>query len=103
MECDAEGGCDKYKGMVPHATSLHIDVRGEVITILAPESRRGEVTQIGSVDSLAERLVLSGVEDRRGWSMLIDRDDGKMSLTISGDHVGWVLFGDCLREDQLKP
>ena len=65
--------------------------------------RRGETTQIGNVDALEERLVLSGVEDRRGWSMLIDRADGNMSLTISGDHVGWVLFGLCLTEDQLKP
>lgn len=103
MECNAASGCDRYKGLVPHATSLHVNAGAGVITILAPESRRGETTQIGSVDSLAERLVLSGVEDRRGWSMLIDRMDGTMSLTISGDHVGWVLFGDCLTEDKLKP
>ncbi len=62
MECNAASSCDKYKGLVPHATSLHIDVGAEAITILAPESRRGEVTQIGNVDSLAERLVLSGIE-----------------------------------------
>ena len=41
------------------------------------------------------KLILQGVESGRGWSLVIVEKTGKMSATIAGDQVGFVVFGNC--------
>jgi hypothetical protein len=41
------------------------------------------------------KLVLQGIESGRGWSLVIVEETGKMSATIAGDQVGFVVFGNC--------
>jgi hypothetical protein len=41
------------------------------------------------------KLILQGIEDGRGWSLVIVEETGKMSATIAGDQVGFVVFGNC--------
>jgi hypothetical protein len=43
----------------------------------------------------AGRIVLQGVQDGNGWTVMIDQVTGDMSLAISADHVGFVIFGAC--------
>ena len=41
------------------------------------------------------KLILQGIEGGRGWSLVIVEETGKMSATIAGDQVGFVVFGNC--------
>lgn len=41
------------------------------------------------------KLILQGIEDGRGWSLVIVEETGKMSATIAGEQVGFVVFGNC--------
>jgi hypothetical protein len=41
-------------------------------------------------------LILQGTENGRGWSMAINEKSGEMTLTVSGDQVGFVVFGACM-------
>lgn len=41
------------------------------------------------------KLILQGMENGRGWSMVIVKKTGKMSAAIAGDQVGFVVFGNC--------
>jgi len=41
------------------------------------------------------KLILQGVQGGYGWSMAISQETGAMSLTISDDEVGAVVFGTC--------
>lgn len=43
----------------------------------------------------AEGVLLQGVDNGLGWSMTLTEADGSMSLAVSGDFVGYVIFGNC--------
>ncbi len=40
-------------------------------------------------------VLLQGVDNGMGWSMTLTEADGSMSLAVSGDFVGYVIFGNC--------
>jgi len=41
------------------------------------------------------RIVMQGVQSGNGWTATIDQATGKMSLAISADGIGFVIFGAC--------
>lgn len=43
------------------------------------------------------KLILQGMENGRGWSLVIVEETGKMSAAIAGDQVGFVVFGNCTK------
>jgi hypothetical protein len=56
-------------------------------------------TAIKNRQQLDGMLILQGAENGRGWSMTIDEKSGEMTLTVSGNQVGFVVFGACMRLD----
>jgi len=48
------------------------------------------VTTIKNRQQLDGTLILQGTENGRGWSMAINEKSGEMTLTVSGDQVGFV-------------
>jgi len=42
-----------------------------------------------------EGVLLQGVDQGLGWTMTLSEQDGSMSLAISGDLVGYMIFGNC--------
>jgi hypothetical protein len=41
------------------------------------------------------RIVLQGVQNGNGWSVMIDQVSGNMTLAVSADQVGFIVFGAC--------
>jgi len=73
-----------------------VNVKGKVI------KGNGNKTPIERVEHLDGKLMLQGaddgvedVRDGMGWTMAIDEETGKMSLTASGDGFAVVVFGAC--------
>jgi len=56
------------------------------------EQRTAEITT-QKVD--AGRIVLQGVQDGNGWTVMIDQATGNMSLAVGANQVGFVIFGAC--------
>jgi hypothetical protein len=74
-----------------------INVKDKVITGTAAK------TPIERVEHLDGKLVLQGaddgvegVRDGIGWTMTIDEESGKMSLSALGDGFAVVVFGACM-------
>ncbi len=103
LECDSELDCAAPIPDLPPPTFIHVDVASGVITLLAPESRRGESTQIGAAAHEGGNTILSGVEAGRGWTMIINDEELAMTLTMAEDRTGFVIFGTCIRSDQTSP
>ena len=57
----------------------------------------GEVltTKIENMERSDGKLVLQGTQNNKGWSMLINEATGKMTITVSDDQAGFVVFGAC--------
>ena len=51
-------------------TFLRVNTETREVTLLAPVSRKGEVTVIGEAKRGDQRWVITGVEDGRAWSMV---------------------------------
>ena len=78
-------------------TFLHVDLEEMEVTILGPASRRGEKSEIKSVEKKSGNYLISGIEQERAWNMLISKD-GYMSLSVVGDGAVWAVFGHALKE-----
>jgi len=88
-------------GGLERPTFLRVDAAKKEVTLLGPESRRGEVTKIETVLEIEGVWVFSGVEDERAWSMIITAK-GQMTLSISNDGVVWSVFGHALPSDAVS-
>ena len=82
-------------------TFFRVDAVKKELTLLAPASRRGEVTKIDMVHESQGQRIFSGVENGRSLNLII-ADDGRMSLSVLGDGVVWSVFGNALPEGETK-
>jgi hypothetical protein len=86
-------------GAKERPTFFRLDAAKKELTLLAPESRRGEVTKLETVHRSEGVAVFSGVENDRGLTVVIT-DEGRLTLSIIADGVVWSVFGHALREEQ---
>jgi len=103
IECDGDLNCGPPAPQQTPPSFIHLDLDDGQITLLAPPERRGEVTQIGAMDREGDQLVLSGIEAGRGWSLNMSETTGQMAITINFGDAAWVVFGQCMAEDQASP
>jgi len=82
-------------------TFFRVDAAKKELMLLAPASRRGEVTKIDMVQESNGQRIFSGVENGRSLNLII-ADDGRMSLSVLGDGVVWSVFGNALPEGDTK-
>lgn len=86
-------------GEIEAPTFLRVNTEAKEVTLLAPDSRKGEVTVIGEAKRGDQKWVITGVEDGRAWSMVIS-DEGYMTLSVTGDGVTWSVFGNVMLEEE---
>ncbi len=82
-------------------TFFRVDTATKELTLLAPKSRRGEVTKLDTVRASDGQWLLSGVEHGRALSLIITAE-GRMTLSVVGDGVTWAVFGHALPADEAK-
>jgi len=80
-------------------TFFRVDTDKKELTLLAPASRRGEVTKIDMVHESEGLRVFSGIEHGRSLNLIINAE-GRMSLSVLGDGVVWSVFGHVLPEGE---
>jgi hypothetical protein len=80
-------------------TFFRVDAARKELTLLAPESRRGEVTKVEMVHECEGVRLFSGVEHGRGVSLIIT-DAGHMTLSIVSDGAVWSVFGHALPDER---
>ena len=78
-------------------TFFRLDADKKELTLLAPASRRGEVTKLETVHESDGVSVFSGVENDRGVTLIITAE-GRLTLSIIADGVVWSAFGHALPE-----
>lgn len=100
-DCDVlDSDCQPPHALANIPTFLSVDVAGNQVTLLAPDHLKGVVTPILAKDSDSERDMVGGFEAGRGWTMVIMRSDGTMSLAVVGQGGGFMLFGHCVQSEE---
>jgi hypothetical protein len=93
-ECEADGRCQRRNAEKVNFPALFkVDVKAMKLWELGAEKPRE--TAIRNVDRANNKVILSGAEGERGWTVLINEANGKMSATAAGDGEGFVIFGQC--------
>ena len=59
------------------------------------ESGQTESSPIKSVERTEHRVILQGFENHHGWTLAVDRRNGKMTLTSTGPDLSFMVFGAC--------
>lgn len=93
VECEAGGDCYPVQPEVANIPRFFkINFKKKTISA-TEESGIKRVTQIKNIEHANGNMILRGSENGRGWSMVISEKTGKMSATVSGDQVGFIVFG----------
>jgi hypothetical protein len=92
IECGTSGECQR--GTVESANiPPFVKIDFEAKLLRAANSDR--TTAIKHLEHLDGRLILQGGQGGRGWSIVIAEDTGKMSVAVSEDQAGFIIFGAC--------
>ena len=60
---------------------------------------RTDTSAVKNIEHVDGRLILQGAENGRGWTLVILKENGKMSSTVSDEDVGFVVFGACTKNE----
>ena len=89
-------------GRMSRPTFLRVDSAKKLVTILAPNDRRGETSVVDTLVKHEVGWLLTGTEDGKAWTMMINEEEGHMTLSITGDGEVWSVFGHIIPEDALS-
>lgn len=96
-ECSAESQeCQSgAPWMINFPVFSEIDFKGK--TLSTPrEHQANRVSKIEQIHHMPSgQLSILGNDGEYSWSMLISEETGAMTLTVSGDQVGFIVFGAC--------
>lgn len=102
IECLPTKGCSLVAADAVGAPPfMRLDFAGNTLTATGSDGavKSSAIERSETVDG---KLMLQGAEDGvegvrdgLGWTLAIAQETGKMSLTASGDDVGFVIFGAC--------
>ena len=73
---------------------IFVDFENKVIRA-TDESGHKEVSPIKNFEQTNTQMILQGVENHRGWSLAINRQNGRMTVTSAGPDVSFMIFGSC--------
>jgi hypothetical protein len=97
LECDSTNGCEAATlEDLAMPRFFRVDFKNNKIAPVGilDEGMKKE-TPIKVFQRQDGKLILQGFEVR-AWSMVITEKTGQMTLTVSGDDEGFVLFGACM-------
>jgi hypothetical protein len=95
---DCQAGSDCQRGTAESVNLpqfVKVDFAEKTLSTPEPGERKS-VTPITHVERVDGNIILQGVEGSRAWSMVIAKETGKISATVSDHQVGFVVFGACI-------
>jgi hypothetical protein len=95
VNCAAAGDCTRS---TPNAFNLPVLFKVDIANKVAESARAGgekRVSAIARSTEVAGVTVLQGVDDADAWTTRIDGSTGEMTVTVTADGHGFLVFGTC--------
>ncbi len=93
IDCDAAEECLRGSAdSVNIPQFLRIDFKEKVISAVDKSGKKASIRTLERIDG---KMIMQGIQEGRGWTMIISEQTGKMSATVIDDQVGFVIFGAC--------
>ena len=96
MQCEGAGECNRKEvELLNMAKFLYVDFKAKTLKGTVEGATSEETSSIHTVQKLDGGTLIQGAEGGRGWSLIVDKGTGDMTLAIAGDDIAFVLFGVC--------
>jgi hypothetical protein len=96
VACEGAGDCERTEVEDLNLPRfLTIDFKAKKLTGAVEGAENADPAQIQNVEKLETQTVLQGVQNGRGWSIVIDAATGDLSAAVAGDDISFVVFGVC--------
>jgi hypothetical protein len=93
-ECSPDG-CERVTSeSINLPQFIRLDFKDKKVSTVR-EGVQVRTTPLERLDRQGGNLFLGGLEMGLAWSMVISEANGKMVLTMTGDQVGFMIFGAC--------
>jgi len=93
--CAEEGGCVQGTAWSFDLPDLMIVDAGKKVIRGTHEDGHKAVSPIKHMERSSDHLLLQGVENGRGWNLAINTKTGRLSASVVGDAVSFLVFGAC--------
>jgi len=74
---------------------MFVDMKAKVVRATSESPFKKVDSPIKNAETTRNHFILQGVENGHGWNMSIDRSSGRMTTTLSGELVSYMIFGAC--------
>jgi len=96
IECEGAGECERTQVEDLNLPRfLTIDFKKKKLTGTVQGAESENTSEIQNVEKLDTQTVLQGIQNGRGWSIVIDAATGDLSAAVAGDEISFVVFGVC--------
>jgi hypothetical protein len=96
IECTPDGECLRGEAeSIDMPAFLKIDFAKKTISGTRQDGTV-RTTEIKIMERVDGELILQGVQNGKGWTMVISEATGKATITASDNQVGFVVFGACI-------
>ena len=96
IECMPDGECLRGEAeSIDMPSFLKIDFKNKAISGTL-EDGTVRTTEIKGMEQMEGNLILQGVQNGKGWNMVISETTGKATITASDNQAGFVVFGACV-------
>ena len=96
IQCEGAGECSRKEvELLNMAKFLDVDFKARTIKGTIEGGTSEQKSEIQTVQKLEGTTLIQGAENGRGWSLIVDKGTGDMTLAIAGDDLAFVLFGVC--------
>lgn len=74
---------------------IFVDMKAKVVRATVESPYKEVDSPIKNSETNRGQFILQGIENGHGWSMSIDRVSGRMTTSLSGELVSYMIFGAC--------
>ncbi len=74
---------------------MYVDFKGKVVHARSADAKSKVESAFRSLDTSERSLVIQGIENHQGWTLSVDRGSGRMTTSVSGGPVSYMIFGVC--------
>lgn len=95
FECNEATGCEprlEQEANVP--AFFRVEFEKKKLTAKKQDGQYRE-SDIGAAEELETVLIIKGTQNDQAWGLVIGKEEGTLSATVTGDQFSFVMFGDC--------
>jgi len=74
---------------------MYVDFKGKIVHARSADATSKVESPFRNFDVSERALTIQGVENHQGWTLSVDRNSARMTTTVTGAEVSYMIFGAC--------